>query len=218
MSIRTLLLTLVVALGIARSSKASLVVGDFLNPGDDLLVTDTSTGLEWLTPVYTKDQTYDDSFVQNLIATYGFAYATEAQVEDMINSNFGNPPTSSPGTAAGYSDVQSFFGIYGIADGTTSCGGPCPRTQGLTSTSPQSNYQDAVGMIQLGSDGWEIEDNAWPDNISDRQMGSWLIRSDVSAAAPEPGTLGLLALGLLVVVPALRQRLHTRPKASISRI
>jgi len=102
------------------------------------LVTDTATNLQWLTPGYTEDHTYDDAFVQNVINTYGFQYATETQVLDIINANFNNPPTSSPGTTAGYADAQAFFNVFGINENFIFCGSPavhCPRTQGLTSTS-----------------------------------------------------------------------------------
>jgi len=132
------LLTLAVLLGIAGCAHADLITSDFLNPGDKLLVTDTATNLQWLTPGYTEDHTYDDAFVQNVINTYGFQYATETQVLDIINANFNNPPTSSPGTTAGYADAQAFFNVFGINENFIFCGSPavhCPRTQGLTSTS-----------------------------------------------------------------------------------
>ena len=41
-------------------SRADLVKSDFLAAGDGLLVTDTVTGLTWLSPVFTKGQSYND--------------------------------------------------------------------------------------------------------------------------------------------------------------
>src|SRR6516164_119569 len=98
-------LTMLSVCGIAN---ASLIKGDFLNPGDGYLITDTSTGCQWLTPYYTRGQTYDDTVVQNLIATYGLRYATYSEASSMIDNNFGNPPQSSPGTPAGFADAQAF--------------------------------------------------------------------------------------------------------------
>ena len=163
--------TLAVFLGIAACAHADLQVGDFLNAGDKLLVTDTSTGLQWLAPLYTSGHTYDDSFVQSVIATYGFQYAAESTVIDMIDNNFNSPPSTFPGTAAGFADAQAFFDVFGINE-QVSCGGPCPRTQGLTSTSQSTGYQDAVGMIQYSGGGYIIEQNSWPDAIADPQVGS----------------------------------------------
>jgi hypothetical protein len=180
---------LVLTLAIIKCAHASLAFSSLITPGDNLLVTDTSTQIQWLVPTYTADHSYDDAFVQNLITTYGFRYATEPQVESMISSNFNSPPLS-PGSVAGFNDVQQFFNVFGIAE-HVSCGSPCPRTQGFTSTSPSAGLQYAVGMIQVGSVGYEIVDNAWAATSSDQQLGSFLIRS----AVPEPGTFALFAIG-----------------------
>jgi len=186
---------------VAELPAATLIVGDFLTTGDHLLVTDTSTNLQWLKPLYTAGDTFNDSTVQAIIASYGFQYATEAQVVSMINTNFNNPPVNSPGTPTGFTDVQQFFSVFGINSNFSCSGGPCPRTQGLTSTSSSSGTHVAVGMIQVGPNGYMIDPNPWPDGISDTQVGSWLIRSSATAA-PEPVTslpcligLGLLAIG-----------------------
>jgi hypothetical protein len=194
--------SMAIALGsLTEAPAATLILGDFLTAGDQLLVTDTSTNLQWLKPLYTAGDTFNDSTVQAIIATYGFQYATEAQVVSMINNNFNNPPLNSPGTAAGFADVQQFFNVFGINANFSCSGGPCPRTQGLTSTSSSAGTHVAVGMIQVGPNGYMIDPNPWPDGISDTQVGSWLIRS-TATAAPEPVTsipcvigLGLLAIG-----------------------
>ena len=123
----------------AGFGQAGLITSDFLSPGDNLLVTDTNTNLQWLKPSYTSSHTFDDAFVQNIISTYGFSYSDEPTVLNMINSNFGNPPVGSPGSPTGFTDAQNFFNVFGINEPTTCTVGmgtvPCPRTQGLTSTS-----------------------------------------------------------------------------------
>ncbi|MBZ5604419.1 MAG: PEP-CTERM sorting domain-containing protein [Acidobacteriia bacterium] len=186
---------------------AGLVTSDFLSVGDNLLVTDTNTSLEFLSPFYTRGHAFDDAFVQNVITTYGFAYADETTVLNMINANFGNPPLS-PGDTTGFTDAQNFFNIFGINDPTTCSGAaaiPCPRTQGLTSTVSSTGTHNAEGMIQFDTVGWLIEQNPWSDSESgDLQMGSWLVRS-ASAGTPEPASFGLIALGLGAIL-GIRRR------------
>ena len=53
------------------------------------------------------------------------------------------------------------------------------------------------GMIQLGSTGWMIADNAWIDGIRDPQQGSWLVRT--ASVVPEPPTVALLCAGVLAL-------------------
>jgi hypothetical protein len=171
-------------------------------------VTDTATNFEWLKPSYTAGQTFDNVAVQQIRSSYGFRYATEAEVLSMISDNFGALPTSYPGTPAGYTAVQAFFAVFGVNQNVTCGVDPCPRTQGVTSTvSVQPNRHNAVGVIAIGANGYLIQANEWLDNLSDAQTGSWLVRE--SATVPEPATLALsgLALGLLA---AVRSRALTR--------
>lgn len=190
---------------------ASLIKGDFLSAGDGLLVTDTVSGIQWLTPLYTKSHLYNDAFVQSVNSAYGFRYATGTEALNLINANFGTPPSASPGTAAGFSDASAFFSYFGIAANFI-CGSPCPRTQGLTSTVNISGTHAAFGMIQVGSNGWAIENNNWGDTFSDTQMGSWLVRTRANpdARLPEPASLALTGAGLLGLCAVLGRRGRTR--------
>jgi hypothetical protein len=172
---------------------------------------------QWLTPVYTRNHDYDDSFVQSIIATYGFPYASETQVIDMIDQNFNNPPLS-PGTYTGYQDAAAFLNTFGIAANTVCVIGgahpfvPCPRTQGLTSTSSSPGTHDGVGMLDElngnASFGYLIEQNVWLDTGStDPQMGSWLVRS--INPVPEPASLALAAAGMALLAVRVRLRRRT---------
>lgn len=190
--------TFLLAVAVATTASAGLLKQDFLAPNDGLLVRDTVTNLEWLTPVYTKGNTYNNLFVQGVLTTYGFRYATATEVTSMVNSNFGNPTTISPGDVAGFTAAAQFFGYFGIAENVFCSGGPCPRTQGLTSTPGSGGGAHlGFGMIQLGPTGWFIMNNNWPDTSADQQMGSWLVRTSTVGDVPEPGTMVLMGMGLI---------------------
>ncbi|MBI4908534.1 MAG: hypothetical protein HY820_33250 [Acidobacteria bacterium] len=202
----TTLATITVLLSGAFSpAGATLISSDFLTPGDGLLIFDTATNLQWLTPVYTKNHLFNDAFVQNINTTYGFRYATATETVSMVNSNFGNPTTVSPGDAAGFIAATNFMALFGVAQNMT-CGTlPCPRTQGLTSDIGAPGNHLGFGLITLGSTGWFITNNAWPDTIADSQMGSFLVRD--AASTPESATTALTGAGLLSLLAFRMRRL-----------
>ncbi len=183
----------------ASAANAALVKTDFLNPNDGLIVKDSTTLFEWLTPVYTRGLIYNDPLVQSLIAIQGFRYATATEVTSMINLNFGNPTTVDPGDAVGFASAGQFFSLFGIAENIGCQGGPCPRTQGFTSTPGSIGEQLAFGMIQVGSTGYFITNNPWPIGSTDQQMGSFLIRPYVESTVPEASSVALIGLGLVLL-------------------
>lgn len=193
-------------LGISQCANAALVNSDFLTAGDDYLVTDTVTDLEWLTPYYTRNHNYNDSFVQGLITTYGFRYATGQEAFDMIKSNFNNPVTVHPGNPDGLQSALDFFDVFGINEAMT-CGSAngtvaCPRTQGFTSSSNSAGTHLSYGIIQYGVNGYMLSGidqvDSLPPGYSRDQLGSWLVRPAVEdpAQVPAPPTLWLALLGL----------------------
>ncbi len=185
----------------ASAAQAGLIKGDFLAQGNGMLITDTATHFEWLSPVYTRSLAYNSGPIQSLETTYGFRYATYAEAYSMITSNFGFVTTVAVGDAAGFNAAQNFMNIFGTAE-FVSCGSPCPRTQGLTADQgafPNTHY--GIGMITFGTTGWMIDHNSWSDNSADQQMGSWLVRGGSSApATPEPASVGLALAGLGAVL------------------
>lgn len=157
--------------------------------------------------------------MQSIESTYGFRYATATEARNLINNNFGNPPTVHPGTTSGYIAGDQFFSLFGIAKNpgcfdTNNQPIACPRTQGLTSTNNSDGDHAGFGMITFGSTGYAIFDNNWSDSFGgDPQMGSFLVRSTVSAT-PEPGSALLLGLGIAAVAAGrYRKQLPNATKA-----
>src|SRR5688572_24306346 len=95
----------------AHESHAALVKSDFLVANDGLIVTDTTTGIVWLSPFYTRGQSYNAVVggFGSLLTTHGFQFATPEEVRAMISDNFNNPPLSSSPTVAGFTSATQFF-------------------------------------------------------------------------------------------------------------
>lgn len=198
----------------ATCAEAGLIKRDFVSVGDGLLITDTTTNLDWLSPVATRGEVYESATIQGIRTTYGFQYATYIQTADMLTSNFGSVTTTFPGDAAGFTAANNFFAVFGITLSNISCTDPnnqvvpCPRTQGRTSdTGAYANSHLAIGMITFGSNGWMITNNSTPDSTTELQVGNWLVReSTLQAQAPEPASVGLVLAGAVALFIRRRNR------------
>ncbi len=201
-------LTLFLSIGLGQCLHADLMQSDFATPGDNLLVTDTSTNLQWLKPTYTTNQTYNDTFIQNLISTDGFRYATVTEVMSMLDSNFNNPPVG-VATAIDYTDDEAIFNVFG-APSVVTCNADgfeenCQVFIGVTGTpSTAPGYHDSVELATYpnGSPGFGaaygylFDTGGYPDNpgYGSFDVGYWLVRDAATQSpVPEPASLGLLA-------------------------
>ena len=173
---------------IAPVCRAALVVSDFQSSGDRLLVTDTSTGLDWLSPRATNTVTYNAVVggYDGLVTTRGFSVASAAQVQSLIAKNFDNPTTAD--SADNVPKAQAFFNVFGITAVFTCPTLPCPRTQGWAL---DSGNLRGLGMITLNNNasGSLIDFTsslASGGALLDTQRGTWLVRParlvDVSGA------------------------------------
>jgi hypothetical protein len=193
-----LLLTLVLSIA---SASATLVKTDFLNPNDGLIVKDTTTNFEWLTPLYTKGMNRNAPFVQDLIANEGFRYATAVELSFLFQDNFSPAATNYPGDAAGFTAGTKFLSLFGVAFNGVSGGVPYQYTVGLSGTSPGNPLtfrqfgfyvsSSGVGVAETGSGA-----SGGFEGINTH--GSFLVRTAAAEAVPEPSTTALIGLGLVL--------------------
>lgn len=72
-----------------------------------------------------------------------------------------------------------------------------------TSHSPYTGYW-ASSVGHSGNEAWEFHDGSW---FTFQMEGSYNIYGTAQNAVPEPGSIALLATGLIVLVPAFRRKL-----------
>jgi hypothetical protein len=194
-------LFLSIILTIATAS-ATLVKTDFLNPNDGLIVKDTSTNFEWLTPLYTKGMNRNAPFVQDLIANEGFRYATAAELSFLFQDHFSPAATNYPGDAAGFTAGTKFLSLFGVAFNGISGGVPYQYTVGLSGTSPGNPSTFRQFGFYVSSSGLgvaEIGIGASGGFEGINTHGSFLVRAAAEEAVPEPSTNILLGLSLVLL-------------------
>ena len=205
------LTTLLMLAGASNVASGQMTAGDLFAPGDRLLVTDHMTGLAWLTPTYTKSHSYNDTFVQGIIASNGFRYATLAEVTDMMRTNFDNDATPDLLDMSG-TEADAFFNLFGAnASVDFGDGGFSRSIRGFTGTPYVLGLHWDFGVSQS-----HYSVAAWADFVQDGSVayvrGSWLVREDPAAmtTVPEPSTALLACCGLAALLPLSRRKYRTR--------
>lgn len=195
---------------------ATLVKTDFLNPNDGLIVSDSLTGFEWLTPLYTKGYEHGSPFIEGIIANHGFRYGTAEETFAFLNNIFPLAFVArfAPGDANGYVAARSAFNLLGITATGTNGAGFYNEILGITGTqypgAPNGFYY-AYGFAQYpGTNGrGHFIDNLSSGLNGTATLGSYLVRSTADSAVPEPSTAALLGLSL-VLIGSYRTRKSTR--------
>ena len=206
---------LAILLGLAviatgQPTRAALVQNDFATPGDGRLVTDTLTGLEYLSPFVTRGLSVNQIMggVGGYLTTHGFRYAEAATVQGMIDTYFPGTVTTHPGTVAGFAVATAFMDFWGLNLQVFCSAGPaaCPRSQGWA---VEGATAIQLGMITFGATAYQILAVQATANISgftDTQLGHWLIRGDAVSEVAEPGSLAVLGTGLVALLTRRRSR------------
>lgn len=189
--------------GIAR---ATLLSVDLFAAGDGLVTRDTATGLDWLDltatgsivsgPLRFEAPSYDDIVAgAGGWTAAGWTYATAGQVCQLFAN--AKPLAPCPGgqalfTAVDLADLQDLMGLLGITDvfqldgsGTSGVYGVPDSVSGLVGVGELST----ATLEQTGVAG--VQDELFPTDLALVNRGHFLVR-----AVPEPGTLGLLLVGL----------------------
>ena len=179
---------------------SSLISGDDAVFGPDSITIDTATGLEWLDWTLSTNRSYDDVSTQfGVGGNYeGWRHATAEEAVVLfqnagitnIDSDLSNPRTV-------VSDLVSLLG-----DTTTNLLG-VPGSVGITgslSDDPESRFigvLDPTGQISPASNSAYVFTYDLLESFAADPYGHALVRS--SNLIPEPSTIALLAIGLLVV-------------------
>lgn len=193
--------------------------------GNNNIVIDTETGLQWLDISVTTGMSYSEvsSLMSSGAAFDGFRYASQAEVMNFMDANMTGATRSE--------QAASLYEILSILDGNnaSACTGLYSRCtnaiQGLVSDSPplygseERHYVGSYWTIYY-EPGTTYPTEAWDysvdflaqveqyESVSQDFIGSYLVST---TSVPEPSALVLLVLGLAGM--SLVQR-KTAPKSS----
>lgn len=209
----------------ATLTHAALITQDFSDgSGDALLTYDSDTGLEWLDTTITDGRSFTEVKAGwgGWTTTSGFRYATMAELRRLFVSagvmpNFLYDTYSTPSDITEVDRIIALTRLLGPTFIYEDEGSPLQRrsVMGFVADDYSDNpdyagfgrYAD-VGFYQLG---WTTY--AWAQDGSSTQvqrsgqyggLGSFLVRESVITPVPEPTTLALSGVALLVLL-ALRR-------------
>jgi len=166
---------------------------------------DTESGLDWLDVTQTQGMSYDAVTLALSSTLAGWSYARGTQLEELLNHAGGTPPYT------GYSAVNN-----GVADPLTALLGRTTETRQVRQThgllaDPLAEYQwvgviyDCTGFGTCATEDYidVFGQTQLPDEPSE-YIGSFLVRESPDTV-PEPGTIGLLGLGVLGLIGRFRR-------------
>ncbi len=169
---------------LSSPANAILMSRDFISGGDELLTFDSDTGLEWLDLSETLDQSYNSIIggYGGYTTTYGFRYATNLEVIDLINNAGGDNSTG----------IGNLLDLLGC---TTNCSGNNPGAFGIV---PESGGIVEYSWFLLSGSNSDVfvpgSDGSLPDT------GSLLVKVSKATPVPEPSTLLLFTAGIAAFI------------------
>jgi uncharacterized protein YxeA len=170
------------------------------SPDGQNITSDSLTGLDWLDPAVTLDESFNMVTARFGTDLAGFSYATREQLTTFLSHLPVPLPTpTSPYPAAFVHDGAASWNSSITYFGTTYTSGNVGWTIGITGDlqleSPGTHY---FYYVTGGGDNLisgTVGDSIWPDTDNYFERGSWLIRSTPgSPVVPEPASIAVWSL------------------------
>lgn len=169
--------------------------------GTDTVTLDTETHLTWLDVPLSTAFSYDTIQPELGIggAFQGYRIASGAEVKTLF-TNAGIPVFGNSFVSANYAPILSLMDYVGITghNGNLGTGIPFDYTVGhIADTAPQVGWASVMVLSVYDPDNTgRASGGTVPSNNENPYHGTWLVRE---VSVPEPATLTLIGLGLLVL-------------------
>jgi hypothetical protein len=198
----------VASVALSANTQAVITKADWMVAGDELLLVDTRTGLEWLSHAQTRDLSYLE--VLDALATTsqfeGFRVAVFGEIAGLFSS-YGIPVDDlDVFGGAFYDEAESAliaqviedigFGTYSFFNYTFYF--EPLDTELVLATLLSADFAGLGGLIDVGG-GFLMTD-------SFSEYGTWLVRETLATPVPEPDTLWLVGVALLTTAVIERRR------------
>lgn len=233
MRFNKILAALLLASPLTAIAGQALKSTDLISANDNLLTFDRNTGLEWLDVSVTKGLTVDQVLAgEGGWLGLGFRYATFGDLSTMLaNGGLSSSSTAAAGSKEFLDGFQAESGaglsLPGMLGPTTFHSPynidvlgfaqiePCPfpsrcetsplwdYSVRITGRYPSPDSSDDSGVFVVLSD-----DQIPSSSLAFPEAGSWLVR-ERTASVPEPGTLGLFAIGLIGIAVSSKRLRNT---------
>ncbi|MBX3621798.1 MAG: PEP-CTERM sorting domain-containing protein [Rhizobacter sp.] len=171
--------------------------------GGRTLIQDSQTGLEWLKLDVTLGLSYESVTAQMDAGElfFGFSVASASQVNTLFQNGGVWAPLSAMTSAEALAAGASFADFFGGHDG-----GDSFVSEGMTNAAmgPFNSVHQSAGISYRPGTSVSSWDDAYHSGAT-ANVGTWLMRPAV-APIPEPGTAGLMVLGLAAVGAVVRRR------------
>lgn len=201
--------------GNSVTSQASLTVKDDDVWGGGAIIHDSSTGLDWLKPYYTVNQSFSEVNRKINNETYGnFRYATYDEVVSLfVNSGlyFGSIGAEVyAGGAMYWQNTYSFVTQFGPTYSQKWIAENWLGVSGIMSSNVNNEPLYANAKYGFWNWGQPLDSSTEIGNVADENYssaltGSWLVRTNI-APVPAPNSLYLLSIGIIGICGLSRRK------------